>query len=94
VAVPLGFVLGWSRLARDMGEVIVELFRPVPPLAWIPLAVLWFGLGGNAAVFIIFIGAFFPTLVATIAGVRGVARGYLEPPTRWAPPAASICSGR
>ncbi|MGH9651549.1 MAG: ABC transporter permease, partial [Terriglobales bacterium] len=78
VAVPLGFLIGWSWLARDMGEVIIELFRPVPPLAWIPLAVLWFGLEGKAAIFIIFIGAFFPTLVATVAGVRGVERGLLE----------------
>jgi ABC-type nitrate/sulfonate/bicarbonate transport system permease component len=78
VAVPLGFVIGWWWLASDMGEIIIEMFRPVPPLAWIPLAVLWFGLGSKAAIFIIFIGAFFPTLVATVAGVRSVERGLLE----------------
>lgn len=77
-AIPLGLLIGWSWLARDMGEAIIEMFRPIPPLAWIPLAVLWFGLGGKAAVFIIFIGAFFPTLVSTVAGVRGVERGLLE----------------
>jgi ABC-type nitrate/sulfonate/bicarbonate transport system permease component len=78
LAIPLGLLIGWFPTARDMGEIIIELFRPIPPLAWIPLAVLWFGLRPTSAIFIIVIGAFFPTLISTIAGVRGVERGYLE----------------
>jgi ABC-type nitrate/sulfonate/bicarbonate transport system permease component len=78
IAIPLGLVIGWFPVACDMGEILVELFRPIPPLAWIPLAVLWFGLRPASAIFIIVIGAFFPTLISTVAGVRGVERGYLE----------------
>ncbi|MGH8736864.1 MAG: ABC transporter permease [Burkholderiales bacterium] len=78
LAVPLGLLIGWFPLARDMGEIIIDTFRPIPPLAWIPLAVLWFGLTPASAVFIIVIGGFFPTLVSTVAGVRGVDRGLLE----------------
>jgi ABC-type nitrate/sulfonate/bicarbonate transport system permease component len=50
----------------------VELFRPISPIAWIPLAILWFGIGLSGKVFIIFIGSFFPVLLNTIAGVKGV----------------------
>lgn len=78
IAIPLGLIIGWFPVAGDMGEIIIELFRPIPPLAWIPLAVLWFGLRPSAAIFIITIGAVFPTLVSTIAGVRGIERGYLD----------------
>ena len=78
IAIPLGLAIGWFRVAGDMGEIIIEIFRPIPPLAWIPLAVLWFGLRPSAAIFIITIGAVFPTLISTLAGVRGIERGYLE----------------
>lgn len=78
IGIPLGLLIGWFPAARDMGEIIIELFRPIPPLAWIPLAVLWFGLSPASAIFIIVIGALFPTLISTIAGVRNVERGYLE----------------
>jgi NitT/TauT family transport system permease protein len=78
LAIPIGLFIGWFPLARDMGEIIVEIFRPIPPIAWIPLAVLWFGLRPSSAEFIIVIGAFFPTLLNTVAGVRGVERGLLE----------------
>jgi len=78
LAVPLGLLIGWFPVARDMGEVLIDTFRPIPPLAWIPLAVLWFGLSPASAIFIIVIGGFFPTLVATVAGVRSVDRGLLE----------------
>ncbi len=50
----------------------VEPFRPISPIAWIPLAILWFGIGLSGKVFIIFIGSFFPALLNTIAGVKGV----------------------
>ena len=78
LAVPLGLVIGWFPAARDMGEVLIDTFRPIPPLAWIPLAVLWFGLSPASAIFIIVVGGFFPTLVSTVAGVRNVDRGLLE----------------
>jgi ABC-type nitrate/sulfonate/bicarbonate transport system permease component len=75
--VPLGLLLGGSRLARAVLEPVFEFFRPVPPLAWIPLSVLWLGIGFKSAVFIIFLGAFFPILVNTCSGVRNVSAGCI-----------------
>ncbi|MBU4194218.1 MAG: ABC transporter permease, partial [Actinobacteria bacterium] len=51
---------------------LVEVVRPVPPLAWLPLAVIWFGIGIFSAAFMIFLGAFFPILLNTITGVKSV----------------------
>ena len=72
VAIPLGIVMGRSERLERFIRPFVELFRPISPIAWIPLAVLWFGIGLSGKVFIIFIGSFFPVLLNTIAGVRGV----------------------
>ncbi|MFH0726676.1 MAG: ABC transporter permease [Pseudomonadota bacterium] len=72
IAVPLGLVMGWSRTVCTLFEPLVEIVRPIPPLAWIPLSILWFGIGIKSAAFIIFLGAFFPILLNTINGVRGI----------------------
>jgi NitT/TauT family transport system permease protein len=72
VAIPLGVVMGRSERLERILRPAVELFRPISPIAWIPLAVLWFGIGLSGKVFIIFIGSFFPVLLNTIAGVKGV----------------------
>ena len=72
IGVPLGILCGWSRALRDMLTPIIETLRPIPPLAWIPLAILWFGIGLRSAVFIIFLGCFFPILLNTISGVLSV----------------------
>jgi ABC-type nitrate/sulfonate/bicarbonate transport system permease component len=72
VAVPLGILMGWSRRVRDWIEPLVEILRPIPPLAWIPIAILWFGIGIRSAAFIIFLGAFFPVLLNTVSGVRSI----------------------
>jgi len=72
LAVPLGIVMGWSAKWRSLLQPIVELIRPIPPLAWIPIAILWFGIGNNSAAFIIFLGAFFPILLNTTAGVLAI----------------------
>jgi ABC-type nitrate/sulfonate/bicarbonate transport system permease component len=72
VAIPLGIAMGRSDLMDRFVRPFVELFRPISPLAWIPLAILWFGIGLSGKVFIIFIGSFFPVLLNTIAGVKGV----------------------
>jgi ABC-type nitrate/sulfonate/bicarbonate transport system permease component len=72
VAVPLGFAMGrWQRLERVL-DPVVELFRPISPLAWIPLAILWFGIDEGGKVFVIFIGTFFPILLNTVAGAKSV----------------------
>jgi len=78
VAIPLGLLLGRSARLRSLAHPFVELTRPIPPLAWVPLAILWFGIGDLSAVFIIFLGAFFPILLNTIAGVLSIERGLVE----------------
>lgn len=72
VALPLGIVTAWSVLVRDFITPIIEMIRPIPPLAWIPLAILWFGIGIKSAAFIIFLGCFFPILLSTVSGVLSV----------------------
>lgn len=72
VGVPAGILCGWSRLARDMLSPVIETLRPIPPLAWIPLAILWFGIGLRSAAFIIFLGCLFPILLSTVSGVLSV----------------------
>jgi len=72
IAIPLGIAMGWSRALRTALEPIMEILRPIPPLAWIPIAILWFGIGNQSAAFIIFLGAFFPILLNTISGVRTI----------------------
>ncbi len=77
LGLPLGVLLGASRNMRNLLEPMLEFFRPIPPLAWIPLSMLWFGIGFRSAVFLIFLGAFFPILINTCAGVCGVPTGYV-----------------
>jgi ABC-type nitrate/sulfonate/bicarbonate transport system permease component len=72
VAIPLGIAMGWSRSLSAALEPIMEMLRPIPPLAWIPIAILWFGIGNRSAAFIIFLGAFFPILLNTVSGVRTI----------------------
>jgi ABC-type nitrate/sulfonate/bicarbonate transport system permease component len=72
LAIPLGIAMGWWRAVEDQVDPIVEVLRPVPPLAWIPLSILWFGVGDVQNQFIIFLGCFFPILLNTIQGVKGV----------------------
>ncbi len=72
LAIPLGLVMGWSGKLLEMIRPLIELVRPIPPLAWIPIAILWFGIGIKSAAFIIFLGAFFPILLNTISGVLSI----------------------
>lgn len=72
IGIPLGILCGWSRVLRDILTPVVETIRPIPPLAWIPLAILWFGIGLKSAAFIIFLGCLFPILLSTISGVLSV----------------------
>jgi len=72
MGVPLGLILGASPKTRSMLSPIIDFLRPIPPLAWVPLAILWFGLGLTSAAYIIFLGAVFPILLSTCAGVREV----------------------
>ena len=71
-AVPLGIAMGWWKGFEAQVDPLIEILRPVPPLAWIPLSILWFGIGDAQNEFIIFLGCFFPILVSTVSGVKGV----------------------
>jgi len=78
VAVPLGILMGHLEIANDLFDSIIQILRPIPPIAWIPLALAWFKIGLASILFIIFIGAFFPVLLNTIDGVRRVSRTWIE----------------
>ena len=78
MALPVGLVMGASERVYRLLDPLVQVLRPIPPIAYIPLAMLWFGLGNAPAVFLIVIGAFFPVLINTIAGVRQVDVLYLR----------------
>jgi NitT/TauT family transport system permease protein len=71
LAVPLGLASGWLRSVEHLTGPVVELLRPIPPLAWIPFAIYFFG-DPFDAVFIVFLAAFFPILLSTLAGVKAV----------------------
>jgi NitT/TauT family transport system permease protein len=78
LALPLGLAMGVSPRVHAWANPLVQILRPIPPIAYIPLAILWFGLGNPPAVFLIALGAFFPVLMNTIAGVRHVDGIYLR----------------
>jgi len=70
--VPLGLLMGWSRRAEALVNPIFLLLRPIPALAWIPLAIVWFGLGDTGKIFVIWLTAFVPSVINAFTGVRGV----------------------
>jgi NitT/TauT family transport system permease protein/taurine transport system permease protein len=70
--VPLGLLMGWSRRAEALVNPSFLLIRPIPPLAWIPLAIVWFGLGDTAKIFVIWFAAFVPALINSLTGVRTI----------------------
>ncbi|MEH3117648.1 MAG: ABC transporter permease [Methylorubrum populi] len=78
VGAGLALLMGTSDLIYRHVNPLMQVLRPIPPIAYIPLSILWFGLGNAPAVFLIAIGAFFPVLMNTIAGVRHVDGIYIR----------------
>jgi NitT/TauT family transport system permease protein len=78
IGIPLGIAIGFSPLIRNLVFPPVEFLRPVPPIAWIPLAILFFPQQEWMIVFLTFYGAFFPIVYNTIAGVAGIPRAYVR----------------
>jgi NitT/TauT family transport system permease protein len=78
LAIPLGLMLGWFRRGEMALYPLVEVFRPISPLAWIPIAILWFGVGDSAAIFLIFVGCFFPMLLIAMSAVRNIPSVYIN----------------
>lgn len=74
----LGLGIGLSHRLDRLTDLTVQLLKPIPPIAWIPLAILWFGIGEAGKIYIIFLGAFFPILVNTIDGIRQTDHRYVE----------------
>lgn len=72
IGVPLGLLIGKVPLIRQMLDPTLSLLRPIPVTAWLPLSMIFFGLGPRSAVFLVFLGAFYPILLNTIFGVRSV----------------------
>src|SRR5688572_26436395 len=78
VAVPLGLWMGWVTGAYYTLNPLFQMLRPISPIAWIPVAILWFGVGNTSPIFLIFISSVFPMIVQTIVGVRTIDRRYLR----------------
>lgn len=72
VGVPLGLLMGWSRIAFNIFDPLVELLRPIPPTAWVAISLLLFGIGLQQKIFVVFIAIVSPILITTLDGVRGL----------------------
>ena len=70
IALPLGYLMGLHSVSRDFFDPLVNLLQAIPGLAWIPFAILWFGLGKGAVIFIIVMSVFFPILHNLLTGIR------------------------
>jgi NitT/TauT family transport system permease protein len=77
LGVPAGMLLGWFPVFARAFNPIIQMLRPISPLAWMPLTIIWFGVSEVAPVFLIFLAAFFPIVVACINGVRNIPRVYI-----------------
>jgi len=74
LAVPLGLFVGWNTRGFEALNPIIQAMRPISPIAWIPFAILWFGIGDRAGIFLILYASFFPITVGTMAAVRNISR--------------------
>jgi NitT/TauT family transport system permease protein len=72
VGIPLGLTLGWYPAANQILNPVLQILRPISPIAWIPVAIIFFGIGDHAATFLVFLGALFPIVIACVGGVSNV----------------------
>jgi len=78
VGVPLGLLMGYSKKAEALINPAFLVLRPIPPLAWIPLAIVWLGLGDAAKILVIFVAAFVPSVINSYTGVRNIEPAIME----------------
>lgn len=78
VGVPLGLWMGWVRGAYATLNPLFQILRPISPIAWIPIAILWFGVGNASPIYLIFISSVFPMVLQTVAGVHTIEKRYLR----------------
>jgi NitT/TauT family transport system permease protein len=76
--VPLGLWMGWVRGAYSTLNPVFQILRPISPIAWIPIAILWFGVGNASPIYLIFISSVFPMVVQTTVGVHTIEKRYLR----------------
>jgi len=76
--IPLGIILGWWKMGQMAFNSLIQFLRPISPLAWIPLTMLWFGIGDKPAIFLIFLSSFFPVLVSTMVAVNHIKSNYFQ----------------
>lgn len=78
IGVPLGIAIGWNQMFNDLVFPSLEILRPVPPIAWLPIVILVFPTTIQGIMFITFLGAFFPIILNTVAGVRSIDEDYVR----------------
>ncbi len=78
IGVPFGLLLGWYARAFEAFNPMIQMLRPISPIAWIPVAILWFGVSDAAPIFLIFLASVFPITVSAIAAVRNMQPVYLR----------------
>ena len=78
VGIPIGIAMGVSRIARGIFDPPIEFYRPLPPLAYLPLMIIWFGIGEQAKILLLFLSIFAPVALAARAGVRSVSQEQIQ----------------
>lgn len=78
LGIPIGSLMGWYPAIYRALNPLIQLLRPISPIAWIPLAILWFGVEDSSPIFLIFLSSFFPLVVSTTAGVHLVEKQYIR----------------
>ncbi len=78
LGIPLGIILGRLQFAQSLINPVIQFLRPISPLAWIPLAMLWFGIGDRPAIFLIFLSSFFPLVVSTTIAVHNINSTFFQ----------------
>ncbi len=78
LAIPIGLMIGWYRRSEMALNPIIQIFRPISPLAWIPISILWFGVGDVAAMFLIFLASFLPLTVTAMNAVANIPSVYVN----------------
>src|SRR5215467_11582993 len=78
LAIPLGLAIGWYKRSEMALNPLIQIFRPISPLAWIPISILWFGVGDMAAIFLIFLASLLPMVVTAMNAVNNVPQVYIN----------------
>ncbi len=78
IGVPTGLAIGWYRRAEMALNPLLQIMRPISPLAWIPIAILWFGVGDGAAIFLIFLASLLPLTLTAVNAVAGIPAVYIN----------------